>query len=341
SYDISLLRGVFHGGLDFVFKIPLHLVGCSDESSSSSTIGALLDWTSPPRERDIDEVFSLGGKHDAQASSSHLAHDPLRLSTRATPTHSTEPEAAPPSQSVSPYPYAFDQVIGGDSVCSIQRRLLDQWGERPPAYEVLQRSLYEAQDRFELKLLWGTKDEIQSIPPFKWFSLLLVPVPNSSRVVPMFGTSILHGYCNCDPFARTKGSFCGNLHEQSSFFDGFSASHSCSFHTSGYLVPNRRPFLISSIIELAISVASIVQVREEGWTSGMRESGSIDKKKKSSPLEPGKVILNEFPSNSQPTYSIHSHKDYNTQKTPYLRSGMSDTSGERGEETQAKLGLGY
>jgi len=28
---------------------------------------------------------------------------------------------------------------------------------------------------------------------------------------------------------------------------------------------------------LAIFVASIVQVREEGWTSGMRESGSIDK----------------------------------------------------------------
>ncbi|KAH0777466.1 hypothetical protein KY290_008877 [Solanum tuberosum] len=38
------------------------------------------------------------------------------------------------------------------------------------------------------------------------------------------------------------------------------------------------PFLISLIIELAIFVASIVQVREEGWTSGMRESGSIDKK---------------------------------------------------------------
>ncbi|XP_065859994.1 uncharacterized tatC-like protein ymf16 [Euphorbia lathyris] len=37
-------------------------------------------------------------------------------------------------------------------------------------------------------------------------------------------------------------------------------------------------FLISLIIELAIFVASIVQVREEGWTSGMRESGSIDKK---------------------------------------------------------------
>ncbi|XP_049414742.1 uncharacterized tatC-like protein ymf16 [Solanum stenotomum] len=39
------------------------------------------------------------------------------------------------------------------------------------------------------------------------------------------------------------------------------------------------PFLISLIIELAIFVASILQVCEEGWTSGMRESGSIDQKK--------------------------------------------------------------
>ncbi|KAH0447560.1 hypothetical protein IEQ34_023615 [Dendrobium chrysotoxum] len=37
-------------------------------------------------------------------------------------------------------------------------------------------------------------------------------------------------------------------------------------------------FPISFLIELAISVALIVQVREEGWTSRMRESGSIDKK---------------------------------------------------------------
>ncbi|XBJ03050.1 hypothetical protein VPH35_022296 [Triticum aestivum] len=38
------------------------------------------------------------------------------------------------------------------------------------------------------------------------------------------------------------------------------------------------PFLIYSIIEFAIFVALIVQVREEGWTSRMRESGSIEKK---------------------------------------------------------------
>ena len=64
-------------------------------------------------------------------------------------------------------------------------------------------------------------------------------------------------------------------------------------------------------------------------------------KKKSSPLEPGKVIIKEFPSYSQPTYGIHSRKDYNTQKTPYLRSEMSDTSGERRWRTQANLELGH
>ena len=43
-----------------------------EESSSSSTIRAPA---SPPWERDIDNVFLLGGKHNAQASSSHLAHE--------------------------------------------------------------------------------------------------------------------------------------------------------------------------------------------------------------------------------------------------------------------------
>uniref|UniRef100_K4BRQ3 Uncharacterized protein n=1 Tax=Solanum lycopersicum TaxID=4081 RepID=K4BRQ3_SOLLC len=52
-----------------------------------------------------------------------------------------------------------------------------------------------------------------------------------------------------------RGLSVRNLHKLSSFFDGFSASH-----------------------KLAIFVALIVQVPEEGWTSGMRERGSIDKK---------------------------------------------------------------
>lgn len=152
---------------------------------------------------------------------------------------------------------------------------------------------------------------------------------------------MLPGTCNCDPFARTKGSFCGNLHEQSSFFDGFSASHSCSFHTSGYLVPNRRPFpyFFDNRVGYLCGIDCTSSWRGlDEWNEGER----LDRQKRRvAPLEPGKVIINEFPSNSQPTYAIHSRKDYNTQKTPYLRSGMSDTSGERRWRTQAKLELGY
>lgn len=154
---------------------------------------------------------------------------------------------------------------------------------------------------------------------------------------------MLPGTCNCDPFARTKGSFCGNLHEQSSFFDGFSASHSCSFHTSGYLVPNRRPFpyFFDNRVGYLCGIDCTSSWRGlDEWNEGER----LDRQKtRVAPLEPGKVTIKEFPSNSQPTYAIHSRKDYNTEKTPYLnlRSGMSDTSGERRWRTQAKLELGH
>jgi hypothetical protein len=69
----------------------------------------------------------------------------------AVPPANPAGEAGPAGQ-FAPDPYPFHQIIGGDSVCAIQRRVLDQWGERTPSYEVLQRSLYEAQDRFELKV---------------------------------------------------------------------------------------------------------------------------------------------------------------------------------------------
>ena len=44
-----------------------------------------------------------------------------------------------------------------------------------------------------------------------------------SNKLPSWRKSIgmLPGTCICDPFVRIKGSFCGHLHEQSSFFDGF------------------------------------------------------------------------------------------------------------------------
>jgi len=47
----------------------------AEKSSGSSFIKGPLDWTSPPRERVVADVFSLGGEHDAQASSSHMMAD--------------------------------------------------------------------------------------------------------------------------------------------------------------------------------------------------------------------------------------------------------------------------
>lgn len=57
---------------------------------------------------------------------------------------------------------------------------------------------------FDPLLLWGTKEEIQSIPLFKWFSLLLVPVPNSSPGSSQcLVLSILRG-CNINKFAHDQ-----------------------------------------------------------------------------------------------------------------------------------------
>jgi hypothetical protein len=57
---------------------------------------------------------------------------------------------------------------------------------------------------FDPQLLWGTEDEIQSILPFKWFLLFLVPVPNSSPGSSQcLVLSILHG-CNINKFAHDQ-----------------------------------------------------------------------------------------------------------------------------------------
>lgn len=57
---------------------------------------------------------------------------------------------------------------------------------------------------FYPQLLWRTKDEIQSIPLFKWFSLLLIPVPNSSPGSSQcLALSILRG-CNINKFAHSQ-----------------------------------------------------------------------------------------------------------------------------------------
>lgn len=63
-----------------------------------------------------------------------------------------QPEAGPSNQPlpVEPYPYPDTQVIGGDSVSAIQRRLLEKYPS--PSAEMIQRTRIEAQDLFEVKV---------------------------------------------------------------------------------------------------------------------------------------------------------------------------------------------
>ena len=66
----------------------------------------------------------------------------------ANPVASPEEAASPPH--VVPYPYQPDEVIGGDSVLSIQRRLLAK--DPSPSAEVIQQARIQAEDLFEVKV---------------------------------------------------------------------------------------------------------------------------------------------------------------------------------------------
>lgn len=62
-------------------------------------------------------------------------------------------EEAGPSNRVPPrvpYPYPPDEIIGGDCVCSIQRRLLAEFDL--PSYEQIQFARIQAEDLFEVKV---------------------------------------------------------------------------------------------------------------------------------------------------------------------------------------------
>ena len=70
----------------------------------------------------------------------------------ANPVASRGEEAGPSNRAptVVPYPYQPDEVIGGDSVLSIQRRLLAN--DPSPSAEKIQFTLIQAQDLFEVKV---------------------------------------------------------------------------------------------------------------------------------------------------------------------------------------------
>lgn len=59
-------------------------------------------------------------------------------------------EEAGPSNRVVPYPYHPDEIIGGDCVHAIERRLLAKYDY--PSYEVIQLARIQAEDLFEVKV---------------------------------------------------------------------------------------------------------------------------------------------------------------------------------------------
>lgn len=70
----------------------------------------------------------------------------------ANPVASPGEEAGPANQvpPMVPYPYRPDEIIGGDSVDAIQRRLLARYNF--PSYEQIQFARIDAEDRFEVKV---------------------------------------------------------------------------------------------------------------------------------------------------------------------------------------------
>jgi len=103
---------------------------------------------------------SAGGQPATEQDEANLSPSPgwptlWADSSGGNSVSSSEPSVTPASTSnqpprVVPYPYQLDEVIGGDSVESIQRRLLE--GSPFPSAHAIQMARIEAEDLFEAKV---------------------------------------------------------------------------------------------------------------------------------------------------------------------------------------------
>lgn len=129
------------GGLSLAVLFALKALLASEVDpkliTSSGASGGSPSWTdllcTSPGERET------GG---TPGNGSHTGAGP------ANPVASPEEAASPPP--VTPYPYQADEVIGGDSVQSIQSRLLAK--DPSPSFEAIERARIDAEDRFEVKV---------------------------------------------------------------------------------------------------------------------------------------------------------------------------------------------
>ncbi|CAI8608475.1 unnamed protein product [Vicia faba] len=151
SFVISLLVSLILLGLIFVnptrklppgevFPMALGLLSCfgTPLAFSADTVPSpsdLFTYTS-----DMLEDSASSGR----SSSTSVVNQPL-------PGEQAMPPALPVMQEAAlPYPYQNNEIIGGDSVESIQRRLLGRFPS-PSAHEI-QMARIEAEDLFEVKV---------------------------------------------------------------------------------------------------------------------------------------------------------------------------------------------
>lgn len=127
------------------FLIPLafkayhcHMMDGAGSSVGSGDSGVDSGWTS---------LLASGNGNSPSGSSEVTLGQPLHANAESTSGPEAQERTA---ESSHRFPYEPDEVIGGDSVNSIQQRLLRRY--RFPSAEVIERARSDAEDLFEVKV---------------------------------------------------------------------------------------------------------------------------------------------------------------------------------------------
>lgn len=94
--------------------------------------------------------FDLGVLSETNESDKEINGLSQPAAPPANPVASPEEGVGPSNPPSVPYPYQPDEVIGGDSVLSIKRRLLAQYQE--PSAHIIGQAEIDAEDLFEVKV---------------------------------------------------------------------------------------------------------------------------------------------------------------------------------------------
>ena len=147
----ALLKLGLAGGLAWVFLFVLRALFSADggvsigngmmpHGAAESTNSDLFTYTS-----DLVEDSGSSGR----SRSTSTVNQPLPGEQAMPPALPVMQEAANQAAPV-PYPYPHDEILGGDSVESIQRRLLG--GSPSPSAHLIQMARIQAEDLFEVKV---------------------------------------------------------------------------------------------------------------------------------------------------------------------------------------------